>query len=90
MNMGEIIKNFFSSIICGFKGHIPEKCFIETESYICIKRCKRCKGMLISGLQWKFNHIPPPNSNPKEIEEWGKYCENKYDLLRRDAEETFK
>lgn len=67
---------------CSFKGHEPEKYLTETDEYITTTRCKYCHDMLLGGFTWKIKHIPPPNSTPKQIEEWENYCENKWCELR--------
>lgn len=71
--------------ICWFKGHEPEKHLTETDLYIATTRCKRCYSILLGGFTWKFKHIPPPNSNPKQIQEWEEYCENEWSNLRKSC-----
>jgi len=68
---------------CSFKGHEQEKHLTETEGYIATTRCKNCHSLLMGGFTWKFKNIPPPNSTPKQIEEWEQYCENKWSELRK-------
>ena len=68
--------------VCQFKGHEPEKHLDETEGWICTTRCKKCHSNLMGGFTWKLKHIPPPNSTPKQIEEWEAYCESKWQSLR--------
>ena len=68
--------------ICSFKGHSLEKYLNETDGWICTTRCKRCHSTLMGGFTWKIKQIPPPNSNEKQIKEWEKYCEDKWQSLR--------
>lgn len=68
---------------CLFQGHEPEKYLTETEGYIATTRCKHCHSLLMGGFHWKFKNIPPPNSTPKQIEEWEQYCEDKWRELRQ-------
>ena len=71
--------------VCQFKGHEPEKHLDETEGWICTTRCKKCHSTLMGGFTWKFKQIPPPNSTPKQIEEWEAYCESKWQSLRNSC-----
>ena len=66
--------------VCLFKGHEPEKHLTETEGYIATTRCKKCRRTLMGGFTWKIKHIPPPNSTPKQIEEWKAYCESEWQI----------
>lgn len=72
-----------ADIICAIKGHGPiENHLIETEGYICTKRCSRCKNIMMGGIIWKIKHIPPPNSTEEQIVAWEQYCEAQWQLAR--------
>lgn len=74
-----------TAIICFFIGHDnAETHLTENACFIMTKRCSRCKQP-VGKFLWKIKHIPPPNSTPKQVNEWVDYCENKWQTLRNSC-----